>query len=114
MGMIAGLAIIYISNSYHCENQISKEVELKKELQDIKYESLTISAELTKLSRRTYILNYIKERGLALKESPYAPVIIKEPDPIANEAIKKAKDEHKVATDNVKSDTTSNEETIGE
>ncbi len=112
LGMIAVLAVIYISNSYHCEKQISKEVELKKELQDIKYESLTISAELTKLSRRTYILNYINERGLELKESPYAPVVIKEPDPVEYEAIKKAKEEHKVATDNVKNDTTSNEETI--
>ena len=89
--MIAVLAFIYVDNRYYCEKQISKEVKLKKELQDVKFESLTISAELTKLSRRTYVLDYIASKGLNLKESPYAPVVIEEPDPEKDETIKKAK-----------------------
>ena len=108
--MIAVLAFIYVDNRYYCEKQISKEVKLKKELQDVKFESLTISAELTKLSRRTYVLDYIASKGLNLKESPYAPVVIEEPDPEKDETIKKAKEEHKAATDKVKSDSTLIEE----
>jgi hypothetical protein len=38
--MIAVLAFIYVDNRYYCEKQISKEVKLKKELQDVKFESL--------------------------------------------------------------------------
>ncbi len=114
MFMIAILAFIYIDNRYYCEKQISKEVKLKKELQDVKFESLTISAELTKLSRRTYVLDFINSKGLDLKESPYAPVVIEEPDPEKDASIKKAKDEHKAATDKVKKDSTSNEEIIKE
>ena len=108
--MIAVLAFIYVDNRYYCEKQISKEVKLKKELQDVKFESLTISAELTKLSRRTYVLDYIASKGLNLKESPYAPVVIEEPDPEKDETIKKAKEEHTAATDKVKSDSTLIEE----
>ncbi len=110
--MIAALAVIYIGNIYYCEKQIAKEVELKKRLQDVKYEALTVSAELTKLSRRTYVLDYINSKGLELKESPIAPVIIQKPNPKKDAEIIKAIDEHKAATDIVKKDTTYNEETI--
>lgn len=108
--LLAVLAFIYIDNRYYCEKQISKEVKLKKDLQDIKFESLTISAELTKLSRRTFVLDYINSKGLNLKESPYAPVVIEEPDPKKDETIKKEKEEHKAATDKVRSDSTHIEE----
>jgi len=107
---LAVLALIYVDNRYYCEKQVSKEVKLKKELQDVKFESLTISAELTKLSRRTYVLDYINSKGLSLKESPYAPVVIEESDPEKDEATKKAKEEHKAATNKVKSDSTHIEE----
>lgn len=76
--------------------------KLKKELQDVKFESLTISAELTKLSRRTYVLDYIEAKGLNLKESPYAPVVIEEPDPVKDEEVKNKKEAHKAATVKVK------------
>ena len=108
--MIALLAFFYVDNRFSFEKEISKEVKLKKELQDVKFESLTISAELTKLSRRTYVLDYINSKGLDLKESPYAPVVIEEPDPDKDETIKKAKEAHKAATDKVKSDSTHIEE----
>ncbi len=108
--MIAILILFYVDNRYKTEKNISKEVKLKKELQDVKFESLTISAELTKLSRRTYVLDYINSKGLNLKESPYAPVVIEEPDPEKDEKIKKAKEEHKAATNKVKSDSTHIEE----
>ena len=113
MILIAVLAFFYIDNRYYCEKQISEEVNLKQELQDIKFESLTISAQLTTLGRRTYVLNYINEKGLELKESSIAPVIIEEPDLKKEEEIKKAKEEHQKATEKIKQDTTQNEESIG-
>ena len=62
--LIAFLIFVYIDNRFYCETQISKEVKLKQQLKDIKFESLTISAQLTTLNRRTYVMNYINEKGL--------------------------------------------------
>ncbi len=112
MILIAVLTVFYIDNRYFCEKQIAEEVRLKKELQDIKFESLTISAQLTTLGRRTYVLDYINSKGLDLKESAIAPVVIEEPDLEKEEELKKAKEEHKVATEKIKNDTTQNEEFI--
>lgn len=112
MLLLAFLAFIYIDNRYFCEKQITEEVKLKKELQDIKFESLTISAKVTTLGRRTYVLDYINSKGLDLKESANAPVVIEEPDLKKEEELKKAKEEHNKATEKIKQDTTQNEEYI--
>ncbi len=110
LGLIAILLFIYVDNRYFCERQVSEGIKLKQQLQDIKFESLTISSELTTLSRRTYVMNYINEKGLNLKESPYAPIVIAEPDPEKDKEIKKAKEEHQEATKKLKSDSTQVEE----
>ncbi|MBP1638381.1 MAG: hypothetical protein H6Q18_1170 [Bacteroidetes bacterium] len=110
--LIAILLFFYVDNRFYCETQVSKEVKLKKELQDIKFESLTISAQLTTLSRRTYVMDYINAKGLNLKESPYAPVVIEEPNPEKDLEIKKEKEESQEATKKIKNDTTVVEEYI--
>ncbi len=110
--LISFLIFVYIDNRFYCETQISKEVKLKQQLKDIKFESLTISAQLTTLSRRTYVMNYINEKGLNLKESPYAPTIITEPDPEKDLEILKAKKEQQDASNKIKNDTTIVEEYI--
>ncbi|MFW9596538.1 MAG: FtsL-like putative cell division protein [Paludibacter sp.] len=74
--MIAILAFLYVDNRYYCEKQLSKVLKLKRELQDIKYESLTLSAELMETSRQSSIRKMVKERGLTLKESSTPPVVI--------------------------------------
>lgn len=110
--LILVLFIYHVDNRYRCEKKISEEVKLKKELQDIKFESLTISAQLTTLGRRTYVLDYIKNKGIDLKESSIAPVVIEEPNLKKDEELKKTRAEHKLATEKIKKDTTKNEETI--
>ena len=74
--MIAILAFLYVDNRYYCEKQLSKVLKLKRELQDIKYESLTLSAELMETSRQSSIRKMVRERGLTLKESSTPPVVI--------------------------------------
>ena len=101
--LVAVLIFLYIDNRYYCETQMAREVKLKKELEDIKFESLTISAELTTLSRRSYVLDYINQKGLNLQESPIAPIVITVP----------GKEDEKALTDSLtrkfdaKKDTTS-------
>lgn len=74
--MIAVLAFFYIDNRYYCENQIAEEVALKKKIQDLKYESLTISAELMQLSRQSNVMNMINERGIKLTRTTTPPIVV--------------------------------------
>jgi hypothetical protein len=74
--MLAVLMFMYVGNRYSCEAQLAKQIELKKDIQDIKYESLTISADLMELSRRSKVLKMINERGINLAEMKTPPVII--------------------------------------
>ena len=74
--LIAVLAFAYVDNRYYCETQQARVIELKKQIQDVKYESLTISAQLMRITRQSNILNMVNERGLNLKESNTPPVVI--------------------------------------
>ncbi len=72
--MVAVLLFGYVGNRYHCEIQMKEEIRLRKELRDLKYESLGISAELMQISRRSNVLRMVEERGLGLEESADLPV----------------------------------------
>jgi hypothetical protein len=74
--MIAIFAFLYVDNRYYCETQLAKEVELKKNIQDLKYESLTNSAELMQLSRQSTVLQMINDRGVNLIQTATPPIVI--------------------------------------
>ncbi len=76
--LIAFLTFFYVGNRITCERQMSKIEKLKKKHQEVKYEALGVSAELTELTRRTSILNSINSKGLDLKESSKTPIKIEE------------------------------------
>lgn len=82
IAMLALLAFIYVDNRYYCETQLAKEIELKKKIQDAKYESLTISAELMEVSRQSNIMTMINERGVKLIRTSTPPIVIE--DSISN------------------------------
>jgi hypothetical protein len=74
--MIAGLTIFYVDNRYYCETQLAKEIELEKKIKDIKYESLTISAELMQISRQSIVFKAVNDSGLNLIETISPPIVI--------------------------------------
>jgi hypothetical protein len=76
--MIAVLAFMYVDNRYYCETQLAKEIQLKKKIQDVKYESLTISAELMTISRQSNVLKMINERGVNLIQTATPPIVIED------------------------------------
>ncbi len=78
--MTAILAFFYVDNRYYCETQLAKEIEMKKKIQDVKYESLTISAELMQISRQSNVLNLIKSRGVNLEQTSCSPIVIQAPE----------------------------------
>lgn len=74
--MVAVLLFFYIGNRYYCEIQMKEEIRLRRELKEVKYEYLGISAELMQVSRRSSVLRLVNERGLDLEESADRPVRI--------------------------------------
>lgn len=79
--MIAALTFLYVDNRYYCETQLAHEIELKKKIQDAKYESLTISAELMEISRQSNVIKMVKANGLDLIESQTPPYVIEDSIP---------------------------------
>ena len=74
--MIAVMFFLYVDNRYYCETQLAQEIALKKKIQDVKYESLTISAELMQLSRESNVINQNNAKGINLKETAVPPIVI--------------------------------------
>jgi hypothetical protein len=75
--LIAGLCIVFIANRYGCLKQISEVEKLSRELNDVKYESLVISTELTTNSRQSQIESLIEQRNLGLTGSKTPPFELK-------------------------------------
>jgi hypothetical protein len=70
------LTFLYVDNRFYCETQLAKEIDLKKKIQDVKYESLTISAELMEVSRQSNVMNKVNENGINLTQSTTPPIVI--------------------------------------
>jgi len=79
--MIAVLTFLYVDNRFYCETQLAKEIDLKKKIQDVKYESLTISAELMEISRQSNVMNKVNESGIPLIQSTTPPIVIEDSIP---------------------------------
>lgn len=72
------IMVLYISNRYSCIAKMAEIESLKKELKDVKYESLTISSDLTGISRQTQVQTLIDNNGLELKTPSVPAYKIKE------------------------------------
>ena len=70
--LIVFLTIFFISNRYSCAKKLTEIEDLKKKLEDVKYENLIISTELTTNSRQSQIELLLAKKGLNLK-SPETP-----------------------------------------
>lgn len=87
------LLFFYVDNRFYCEKQLLNIIELEKKIKDVKYESLTISAQLMRITRQSNINQMIKDRGIDLKVSKKPAIVID-----TTETVAKAKSENK--TDN--------------
>lgn len=67
--LIFALLIVYIFEGYQAQKQQGHIIKLNKELQDAHYTYLTINAELTEMSRQSYIYKRLQDAGSGLKES---------------------------------------------
>jgi len=60
------IMVFYISNRYSCISKLAEIESLKRELKDAKFESLSISSELTGLSRQAQVRSLVERNGLDL------------------------------------------------
>lgn len=71
------LCLLVVENRYACDKQLSQIVKLKKQLEDAKYEALTVNAELSQHSRQSNVKRLISNQGIDVAESTLPPFIIK-------------------------------------
>lgn len=69
MLVIFVIMVLYISNRYSCIEKMSEIQNLERELKDAKYESLTISSELTSISRQSQVQSLVNKYELGLEVS---------------------------------------------
>ncbi len=67
------LAMLYIGNRYHAERIVRETTQLKKEIQELRAESISTSAELMYKSTKTQVLRAINKKNLGLEEPVVPP-----------------------------------------
>lgn len=76
IGLLVVLAIVYINNRYESEKMMKRIGDLKKEIKDVKYESLTISAQLMEISRQSNIEALLRSKNMELRTGDQPPIVI--------------------------------------
>lgn len=71
------LTLLYITNKYGAERDITRQVMLKNRITDLKYEMQTINSSVMEKSRQSKIIEMTKSYGLDLAPSKVPPVEIK-------------------------------------
>lgn len=74
IGLILALVFVYILGGYNSDRQQRQLSDIKREVRDLKYEYLTIRAQLVDMTRPSAVAAELKERGSQLKENQ-EPVI---------------------------------------
>ncbi len=76
--LIVAMIIAYITNRYMSQQSMIKINSLKKELTEIKYESMTRSSQLLQRTRESKVIEFLRTtRDSALNVSPQPPYVIK-------------------------------------
>ena len=75
--IIACFLILYIGNRYTCDKNMRHHRELVKEIVDLRYELLSISAQLTEKSRGSVIEDSVRSQIPRLHVSRVPSIIIK-------------------------------------
>ncbi|MDR3262284.1 MAG: hypothetical protein LBT78_10705 [Tannerella sp.] len=74
--LVVIMALFYVGNRYTCLLKLREIDRLQQQLKDAKYESLTISGQLTGSNRQSQIEEWVKKQGLALEDAKAPPYIL--------------------------------------
>ncbi|MCH7658039.1 MAG: hypothetical protein IIB05_06945 [Bacteroidetes bacterium] len=72
------LAILYIANSYHVERVVRETVKIQREVEELRFESITTAADLMYISKQSEVARLVQEKKLGLEElvEPPGKIII--------------------------------------
>lgn len=77
IALILVLTVLYVTNRYSAEQELIEIADSRRELQDIKYRSLTCGSELTMRTRQSMIEEALNEAGdSTLKSAKEPPFVI--------------------------------------
>ena len=75
---LAGLGVLYIWNGFQMEKLHMTKVRLEKEVSELRFESISTAAELTRISTQSHVLQRIHKEGIDLIESKEPPIRIED------------------------------------
>ncbi|HZL76257.1 MAG TPA: FtsL-like putative cell division protein [Bacteroidales bacterium] len=73
ISLITLLTAVYIGNRFHAEKITRESTKLQREVKDLRAESLSTSADLMDISKRSEVFTLIREKGLNLEELKAPP-----------------------------------------
>lgn len=74
--LLVAMAVIYIGNNYRYNQLLRKEQELRKEVKNLRAESITTAAQYMFISRQSEVYLLVKRKGLKLEENKVPPYLI--------------------------------------
>jgi len=79
MILLVFIALIYINNNFKTESMMKEHLNLTREVKDLKFEAITTSSELTKISRQSEVVKKVQEQNLGLEvlTTPPKTIIVK-------------------------------------
>ena len=79
--LITFFLFIYISNRYSCQIALIKIDRLTKELQDVKYKSLSSNSQITERSRESHVLQLLRNsKDTTIRMSDQPPYMVNVPE----------------------------------
>lgn len=77
-GLVAGLLFVYVLSGYHASIKQQELTQLKTEVQNLRYEYLTISAELAEMSLQSHVAKELTMQGSSLQQNKMPLVTIEQ------------------------------------
>lgn len=75
---LAFLAILYIANRYHAERVVRETVKMQREVEELRFESITTASGLMYISKQSEVARMVQEKNLGLEElvEPPSKIVI--------------------------------------
>ena len=75
---LAFLAILYIANRYHAERVVRETVKIQREVEELRFESITTASDLMFISKQSEVARMVQEKKLGLEElvEPPSKIVI--------------------------------------
>jgi hypothetical protein len=67
LGLLAVLTMVYILADYHAIDQQKQIIQMRRQINESRFEYLSIYTELVRVSRQTVVIDQLEEKGSSLE-----------------------------------------------